>query len=66
MEDICDTDITHPKRACKDFEIKKLGEYHEFCVQSVTLLPANVFNKFRNIFLEIIGLIQLITFLKQN
>ena len=27
MEDITDSDYMHPKRVCKGFEIKNLGEY---------------------------------------
>ena len=34
MEDISDTDYVHAKRVCKDFEIKNLGEYHDFYVQA--------------------------------
>ena len=48
MEDIIDT-----KRVCKDFEIKSLGEYHDLYVQSDTLLLADVFKNFRNMFLAI-------------
>ena len=29
MEDITDADYTHEKRICKDFKIKKLGEYYD-------------------------------------
>ena len=53
MEDITDADYVHPKRVCKDFEIKHLGEYHDLYVQSDTLLLADVFENFRNICLEI-------------
>ena len=28
LENITDADYMHAKRVCKDFEIKKLGEYH--------------------------------------
>ena len=28
MEDITDADYTHKKTVCKDFKIRKLGEYH--------------------------------------
>ena len=30
MEDITDADYAHAKRACEDFEIKHLGEYHVY------------------------------------
>ena len=29
VEDITDADFMHAKRVCNDFEIKKLGEYHD-------------------------------------
>ena len=45
MEDITDEDHKHAKRVCKDFIIKKLGEYHDLSVQSDTLLLAGVFKK---------------------
>ena len=38
------------KRVCKDFEIKNLGDYHDFYVQSDALLLADAFNNFRNVF----------------
>ena len=53
MEDITGADYVHTKRVCKDFEIKNLGEYHDFCVQNNTLLLADVFENFRNMCLEI-------------
>ena len=28
MEDFTDADYMHAKRICKEFEIKKIGEYH--------------------------------------
>ena len=40
----------------KEFEIKNLSEYHDLHVQSNTLLVADVFNKFRNIYREIFEL----------
>ena len=46
VEDITDADYAHAKRVCKDFEIKKLGEYHDLYVQSDTLLLADVFDNF--------------------
>ena len=52
-EDITDTDYVHAKRVCKDFEIKKLGEYQDLYVQSDMSLLGDVFEYFRNMFLEI-------------
>ena len=43
MEDITDTDYIQAKRICKDFEIKKLDEYHDVYVQNDILLLADVF-----------------------
>ena len=42
----------HTKRVCKDFEIKNLGECHDFYFQSNKL-----FESFRNIYLEIYELV---------
>ena len=42
MEDIADADYTNTKRV-KDFEIKKLGDYHDLYLQSNALLLADVF-----------------------
>ena len=53
MEDITYADCPHEKRVCKDFKIKKLGEYHDLYFQSDKLLIANVFKNFWNICLEI-------------
>ena len=46
----------HVKRVCKDFEIKNLGEYHDFYRKSDILLLANGFENFRKICLKIYGL----------
>ena len=46
MEDITDAGYLHAKRVYKDFEIKKLGEYHDLLVKSDTLLLADVFERF--------------------
>ena len=34
MEGITDADYAHAKSVCKNFEIKKLGKYHDLYVQS--------------------------------
>ena len=52
MEDITDGDFTHEKRVCKDFEIKKIEEYHYFYVQNNTILLADVFENYRNMCLK--------------
>ena len=46
----------HKKRVCRDFEVKNLGEYHDLYVQNDILLLADVFENFRNMFLEIYDL----------
>ena len=53
MEDIIDVDYGHTKRVCKDFELKKMEEYHELYVQSNILLLAGVSENFRSMCLEI-------------
>ena len=52
-QDITDADYAPAKWVCKDFEVKKLGEYHAFHVQSNTLLLADIFENFRNMCLKI-------------
>ena len=56
MEDFTNTNYAHIKRVCKDFEIKKLGKYHDLYVQSSTLLLADVFENFGNMRLKIYNL----------
>ena len=53
IEDITNVNYAHTKRVCKDFEIKKLGEYHDFYVQSDRLMLADVFENFQNMCLKI-------------
>ena len=48
MEDITDVDYIDANRAFKNFNNKNLGDYHDFYVQSDTLLFADVFENFRN------------------
>ena len=57
MEDVTDTDYMYPKRVCKDFEIKHLGEYHDLYLKIYYLfiiyLLLAVFENFRKTCLKI-------------
>ena len=53
MENIADLHHNHGKTVCKDFEIKNLGECHDFYLKSNTLLLVDVFKISRKICLEI-------------
>ena len=46
MEDTTAADYIHGKKVCRDFEIKNLGEYHDFYLKSDTLFLTNVFENF--------------------
>ena len=55
MEDITDVDHRHAKRifnqvAPKNLSNKNLGDYHDLYVQRDTLLLADVFENFRNVY----------------
>ena len=52
IEDITDADSKHGKRVYKDFEIKHLGQYHDLCLISDTLIFADVFENFRKMCLK--------------
>ena len=53
MKDITDADYLHAKKVCKDFQIKKSGEYHELSLKSATLLLVDIFENFRKMCLKI-------------
>ena len=53
MEDITDVDYKHADKVFKTFKLKNLGEYHDFYVQSDTLLLADVFENFRNMGIKV-------------
>ena len=46
LEDITDKDYEHTQKVWDVFEIKNLGEDHDFYVQSDSLLLADVFENF--------------------
>ena len=52
LKNITDADYTHAKRVCKDFEIKSFGEYHDLYLKSDVLLSADIFEKFRVMYLK--------------
>ena len=56
LEDVNDKDYAHDEKVWEVFEIKNLGEYHDFYVQSDTFLLADVFEKLRYKCIEINGL----------
>ena len=53
MENITDVDYRHAERVFRNFNNKNLGDYLDLCVQSDTLLLADVFENFRNKCIEI-------------
>ena len=53
LEDITDVDYRHAKRVFKNFNNENLGYYHDLYVQSDTLLLADIFENFRNKYIEI-------------
>ena len=53
MEDITDVDYRHAKRVFKNLSNKNLGDYHDFYVQSDTLLLADIFENFRNMCIKV-------------
>ena len=46
LEDITDANYTQARRVCKDFKIRNFVDYHDLCVQSDTLLLADVNDHF--------------------
>ena len=50
MQDITDIDYSHANKVFKTFKLKHLGEYRDLYVQSDTLLLADVFENFRNVY----------------
>ena len=56
MKDITDADNMHSQKVCKDFEIKKVGEYHDLYLKSDVLVLPDVFENFRKVCLKIFQL----------
>ena len=53
MEDITDVDYKNAKLVFKNLINKNLGDYHDWYVQSDTLLLADVFENFRNMCIKV-------------
>ena len=53
MEDIDNIDYRHGNNMFKGFKLENLGDYHYLYVQSDTLLLADVFVNFRNMFIKV-------------
>ena len=53
MENIDDIDYRHGNNVFNKFKLNNLGEYHDLYVQSDTLLLTDVFENFRNKYLEV-------------
>ena len=56
LEDISDKDYLHAQKVWDVFEVRNLGEYHDFYVQTGTLLLADVYEKFRDKCIKISGI----------
>ena len=53
LEDITDKDYLQAQKVFEELKLKNLRKYHDLYVQSDTLLLGNVFENFRNKFIEI-------------
>ena len=53
MKHIMDADYMRGKRVCRGFEMKNLGEYHDFYIKSDALLLTDVFKNSKKICLKV-------------
>ena len=53
LKDVTDKDYTHAQKVFKETGLKHIGDYHDLYVQSDTILLADVFENFRNKYIEI-------------
>ena len=52
MTAISEDDYQHAQKVCKEFRIHNLGEYHDLYIRTDVILPANIFETFRDTCLE--------------
>ena len=52
LKDCTDEDCTHYQKVFKESKLKNLGDYHDLYVQCDTLLLADIFENFRNKYIE--------------
>ena len=52
MSNISEKDYQHAQKVLKEFRIHNVGEYHDFYLRTDVILPANVFEAFRDTCLE--------------
>ena len=65
-EHITDEDYAHAEKVWSTFNIKNVGEYHDLYVQSDIALLADVFENFRDKYIEIYELDALTFYLVQD
>ena len=53
IKDITDADYMNAQRVCRDFETKKIGNYHDWYLKNDVLPLADAFESFRKISLKI-------------
>ena len=53
IEDIDDIDYRHGNNVFKSFKLENLGDYHDLYVKSDTLLLADVFENFRDMYIKV-------------
>ena len=52
MSNVSEGDYEHAQRVWKEFSICNLGEYHDLYLQTEVILPANMFEAFKDTCLE--------------
>ena len=52
MSKISESDYKHAQRAREEFGVRNIGDYHDLYLRTDVVLPANVFEAFRDTFLK--------------